>query len=164
MQVIKMEIDKRDKAILNELQKNCKLSSRQLSKKLDIPPTTVHNRIKKLEENGVIKGYHAKVDPTKVGYNSSAIVFIRAKQDFVAQEEANSQKAPKPLESLIKMPQVLDAYATTGHDDIVIKVVGKDDREVGSFVINELWKLQGIERTRTEIIVFEGESNDYLKL
>ncbi|MFO7872299.1 MAG: Lrp/AsnC family transcriptional regulator [Candidatus Undinarchaeales archaeon] len=159
-----MKIDKKDKAILNELQKNCKLSSRQLSDKLGIPATTIHNRIKKLEENEVIKSYNAKIDPTKIGYNSSALVFIRAKQDFVAQEEGNSQKAPKPLENLIKMPQVLDAYATTGHDDIVIRVVGKDDREVGSFVINDLWKLPGIERTRTEIIVFEGESNNYLKL
>ncbi len=157
-----MEIDSKDKAILNELQKNCKQSSRQLSKKLGIPATTIHQRIKKLEKEGVLLGYHAVVDPKKVGYNSSAIVFIQV-EHFVPSIVKKKTDMPHPLEELSKLPYVQEAYALTGEDDLLIKVIGKDDHDIGMFVVDKLRDVPSIKRTRTAMIVFEGKNTKQIK-
>jgi Lrp/AsnC family transcriptional regulator for asnA, asnC and gidA len=71
-----LKLDDRDFEILEALRENAKLSVFQLSKKTGIPPTTIHNRIKKLRQNGVITNYTIKFDREKLGQGFCALIFI----------------------------------------------------------------------------------------
>ncbi|MAF89372.1 MAG: Lrp/AsnC family transcriptional regulator [archaeon] len=155
------KLDDKDKKILHELQENCRQSSRDLSKKLDLPASTIHQRIKKLEKAGIISGYTAIVDPEKVGYNSSAIIFIEfsyhdAKKNNMSQETI--------VEKISKLPNVQEAHMVTGFEDIVIKVVGKTDRDIGAFVIKTLREIPGILKTKTGIILASSKDSRRISL
>ncbi|MBW2963913.1 Lrp/AsnC family transcriptional regulator, partial [Candidatus Woesearchaeota archaeon] len=69
-------LDKKDLRILDELKADAKLTTGQIAKKLNIPVTTVHNRIKKLEKLGVVEGYTAKVDYKKLGKPITAYIMM----------------------------------------------------------------------------------------
>ena len=69
-------IDELDKKILNALNKNIRMSFRQVAKKIGISPSTLHNRVKSLENSGVLKGYIPLIDIESVGYNTMAIIAV----------------------------------------------------------------------------------------
>ena len=76
-------MDDKDYAVLNVLRKNAKLSTKQIAKKTGIPITTVHNRIKKLESSGIIKGYTTILDNKLIG-NVIAFILISSPQNLHA--------------------------------------------------------------------------------
>jgi len=71
-----MEIDKKDQAVFGILQENSKLTTSQISKRLRIPITTVHNRIKKLEKLGIIKGYGVRLDYARLERGLHAFILV----------------------------------------------------------------------------------------
>ncbi len=70
--------DAKDRAILDELQRNAKATTSEIAKRTGIPVTTVHNRIKRLEKDGVVQGYVPVVDHRKLGLGIHALVFVTA--------------------------------------------------------------------------------------
>ena len=82
-------LDDKDFAILDELMKNARQSVFQIAKKTNIPPTTIHNRVRKMKANGVISGYTVRVDREKTGQNICALVFVSLDNNSL---EASSRK------------------------------------------------------------------------
>ena len=70
-------IDNIDRKIMTILQKNARTSNAHIARKLGLAPSGIHERIKKLEKRGIITGYHARIDPRKLGYSVTSFLFVR---------------------------------------------------------------------------------------
>lgn len=148
---VKMDIDEKDKEILRELQKDCKQSPQKIGNKLNLPTTTVYHRIKKLEAEKIITGYHARVDAAKVGRGAIAYVFM----EIVGPRGTKTLKDHlySVQKKLAKIPDVKECYIMTGTDDIVVKILGLNEKEVATFVIDKLSEMPEITKTRTCIVL-----------
>jgi DNA-binding Lrp family transcriptional regulator len=142
-----MKLDDRDIALLSELQRDCRQGLRRISRKLGMSITTVHERIKKLEKEGIIKGYKAILDATKVGNPVIAFIFIRMQYYYPNSSEPLSQRDVAQKISMI--PGVSEVHIIGGEWDILVKARARDLKEMGNFIIDRLRKIKGIERTLT---------------
>jgi len=142
-----MKLDKKDIALLNELQKDCRQSLKKLARKLSMSITTVHERMKKLEKGGAIKGYKAILDPEKTGNEVVAFILVRMEYFHSPNGEPLSQREIAKKVSLI--PYVCEVHIIAGEWDMLIKARGKNIKEIGSFVIDRLRKIRGVGRTLT---------------
>ena len=143
-----MKLDKKDIALLNELQVNCRRSLKKLARKLNMSITTVYDRMKKLEREGVIKGYKAILDPEKTGNPFLAFVMMRVNYNgLVDGEKRWTQK--ELARRISKIPNVLETHIVAGEWDIILKVRGKDVKELGNVVIESLRNIRGVGRTHT---------------
>ncbi len=142
-------LDSKDLEILEVLQKNAKWTTSKISKKTLIPVTTVHNRIKKMESMGIIRGYTALLDHKKLGNAISAFVFTSIKG------ENPMKRGNEILQELNSFSEVHETYSVTGEHDIVLKVMVKDTDELHKF-IERLNGIEGIEKARTSIILKSG--------
>ncbi len=152
-------LDKKDLSILNELQKDCRQSTRELAKKLKIPATTIHLRIKKLVQSEVIKGFSAIVDPDKVGLPVTAFILVRR-----AYHKKGGIKSENIGETLAKIPEAEEVHVISGDYDALIKVRGKDEKVVGSWVVDRLWNTPEVARTVTMFALHKSKDTHVLPL
>ncbi|MBU0953484.1 MAG: Lrp/AsnC family transcriptional regulator [Nanoarchaeota archaeon] len=148
-------LDEKSQKILDLLQKNAKLTSRQISKKLLVPITTVHNRIKKMEKEGYIKGYVALIDHRKLGKEILSFILVTVRYytadgDHISQEDL--------ARTISRLPPVEEIYIVTGGTDIIIKVRVKNIDELNQFVIHDLRNIEGVENSQTMIVLSANEA------
>lgn len=127
-------IDETDKKILNILQQNDKISYRELAQKLKLATSTIHNRVKKMIEEEIIKQFGAVVDPAKIGYNTIAIIGLSVdpmKMDDIAQKIASYDE--------IQLVAI-----SSGEHDIVAQVIARDEKELWNFINFKIKTLNGI--------------------
>jgi len=138
-------LDDADKRVLELLQRGdmCKPSATKLARALGVPVTTIHSKLKKLEDNDYITGYQAILDSKKAGINLTLFVIIKVKY-----EEAYAGK--KELESfgekLAKIPEVQEVHTCSGDWDYLIKVKAKDPNDYYRIGSERILPLGGIER------------------
>jgi DNA-binding Lrp family transcriptional regulator len=147
----KFKLDEKDFAIIDALERNAKQSVFQLTKKTGIPPTTIHNRIRKLKQNCVITGYSIRVDHEKMGQNVCALVFLYLDNNAL---EPKSKKGGLARE-LLKFQNVDEVFETTGSIDVIVKVYGANIKEITDFVINNIREIKGVAKTETIIALSE---------
>ena len=146
-------VDKKDIQILRIIQRNSKLTTREIAKQLKIPVTTVFTRIKRLEQKGIIKGYRAILDEKKLGKSTTA--FIPASFTYrTPNRELLSQR--ELAKEIAKFPEVQEVHIITGDWDLLIKIKAESVEAIGKFVIDKLRLVKGIEKTLT-CVVFETE-------
>ncbi len=145
-------MDEKDKKILNVLKENSKLTTQQISKKLLIPITTVHNRIKKLEKEGIIKKYTLELDNKKIGKNISAYIYITVDYKLLKETKMSQHELAKKLK---QHELVEEAAMVTGGTDIIIKIRVNDISELDDFVTKKLRNIDGIDKTQTMVILNE---------
>jgi Lrp/AsnC family leucine-responsive transcriptional regulator len=150
---MKFKIDDKDLKILNLLQKNCKMTAREIAQTIDSPVTTVFAKIKRMEKLGIIKGYNAVLDANKLDKGTTA--FILASVSYGSKESVQ-QSQRKIAKEIAKFPEVQEAHIITGDWDILIKVKEKEVAAIGKFVIDKLRLVEGIEKTLT-CMVFTTE-------
>ncbi len=141
-----MALDKKDTAILMALQEDAKQSSRDLSKKLDLPATTIHERIRKMEKEGIIKGYHVAIDFEKAGMPSTAIVLIKRTPILHSKKKVIYRKV---ADQIAKLPEIQEAHTLSGEFDMILKIRGRNEKDIGNFVSDVIWSLPEVERTQT---------------
>jgi Lrp/AsnC family leucine-responsive transcriptional regulator len=98
--------------ILDELQKNGRVSFKQLAEMVNLSPTAVIERVKRMEDEGIIAGYSAVINPRKVGYSLSAIISL----------SANPGSEQIINESLSGIPEVLSCWSLTGTNDFMLEI------------------------------------------
>lgn len=147
----KTRMDSKLMELVNLLQQNCRLSIREIAKKLNMKPTSVYNRIKKLEENGFIKRYSAILSREKLGYGVLGIVLVSYKKGELSQRTL--------AEKLSKFSQVQDVFIVSGEWDLVLKVIEKDVNSLGEFLTEKLRKIPEIDKTQTMIVLNEVKSS-----
>jgi len=138
----KTSIDQTDKDILNVLSMQARLSYRQIGKKIGKSVATVMNRVKKLESEGVIKGYTTRLNYTKLGYDFPVVVDITVKE----------AKEIEVCHEIAKNPYVTAVYDITGDFDISILARFKTRAQLDTF-IKDLPTQNNIIRTRTKLIM-----------
>jgi len=147
-----MSLDSGDVKILRIVQENCRLTARQISDRTGLPVTTVFAKIKRAERLGLVKGYNAILDATKLGASTTAFIF--ASFAYKYEEKAASQR--KVAKEIGDFPEVQEVHIISGEWDILIKVKVRDVDSVGRFVVDKLRLVRGIEKTLT-CLVFESE-------
>lgn len=133
-------------ALLRFLQKDSRFDINDLMKQLNMSRTTVYERIKKLENEGYIKGYVALIDHEKVGLNFTVIVtvsLISQRAEFV---EAFS-------EEVAQLDEVVEAYVTGGIFDYVLKVMVKDLKAYNDFVAKKLSVIPNISNIKSSFVM-----------
>jgi len=127
------ELDKDDMRILLELQKNAKISYKKLSKITGIPPSTIHDRVKRFTETGVIKGYLTLLNEEALGYTHTAIIGV----------ETGAQLYNQVARSLTQIKEVVEVYGTTAQYDLMIKI-RTNSRSHLSETLNNIRNIKGI--------------------
>ncbi len=145
-------MDEKDEKILKLLKENSKLTTHQISKKTLMPITTVHNRIKKLENEGVIKRYTLELDDKKIGKPISAYIQIIVDYKLLKEKKMSQHELARKLKA---HESVEEAAMVTGGTDIIIKVGVKDIDELDNFVTKYLRNIEGIEKTQTMVVLNE---------
>lgn len=140
-------IDEKDKKILNELKENSRQTTKKISEKTEIPRVTVHERIQKMINKGVIKKFTIIPDYAKVGLPFKAFIFISLEKiPGVSQRTVAYHVA--------KLPEVYEVHIVSGEYDLLIKVRGQHLDEISKLVIDKLRIIKGVGGTLT-MTVFE---------
>ncbi len=140
-------LDKIDRKILEELQQNADRKIWELEKKLNIPRTTIHNRIQKLKREQVIRKIKAVVDREKLGRPLTVLVHLVITSKDSAHDIANKLK---------RLPEVEEVYILAGQFDIMAKVNLMGTKELGKFIFDQKAGLRswpGIERTESMVVL-----------
>ena len=141
-----MKLDDKDMDILSILKRNAKNTTQQISRELNIPITTVHNRIKKLESEGIISKYTVILNHKKLGKTISARLAIRVTK--LADQH-------KICNDVLNIAAVERVYQITGNYDIVAAVRVKDIEELHSLIMTQLRTMPEIQNTSTTIVLKE---------
>ncbi len=139
---INANIDEKDLAIIDELKKNSRMSEQKLARKTGIPMTTVHNRIKKLRETGIIESFSIRLNYEKLGKPIVAYVLVKLTAGV-------DQKIM--IREISKMPNVKEVAMITGEFDIMFKVRVASMEELNKIVVQKLRKEKTVGETRTMI-------------
>jgi Lrp/AsnC family transcriptional regulator, regulator for asnA, asnC and gidA len=144
---LKLNLDKLDYQIIQEMLNNAGVSYADMGKKLFVSGGTIHVRIKKLEELGVIKNTKINVDLKLLGYDVVAFIGVFLEKSSMYDTVANE---------LYKIPEVVRVNYTTGNYSIFAELVCKDINQLRSVLHDDLQKIKGIERTETFISLQES--------
>jgi len=150
-------MDEVDRKILMALQADGKKTLQELSEELGRPKTTLAARIKKLEEEGVILGYKAVVNPFALGYRLLAFVLVSVRRGASAESKplqlAVAEKVLQECNGEGGMPFVEEAYIITGPYDLLFKVWARDVKQLSTFLVAYLASNPDIQRTETLIVL-----------
>lgn len=138
-----MTFDEVDQKILSILREDGRASHAMIAKNVGLSAPAVGERIRKLEQAGVIQGYQAVLNPAALGLNISAFVAIAP--------QPRSQVATL-VDNLLLLPELEELHGVAGEYGYVAKVRVQSTQELDGF-LDRLWLLEGIERTQTTIIL-----------
>ena len=141
------DIDKLDKQILSILMKNAKKAYTEIAKSLFVSGGTIHVRMKKMEEAGIVKGHNITIDYGKLGYDICAFLGIYLDKSSLYDNVA---------EELEKIPEIVGAHYTTGLYNIFAKIICKDTDHLRTVLHDKIQNISGIQRTETFISLQES--------
>jgi len=142
-----LNIDKLDLEIIQQLTHDGSISYAELGKKLFVSPGTIHVRIKKMQDAGIINGMRFHVDLKQLGYDVIAFIGIYLEKSSLYDAVARELK---------KIPEIVRMNYTTGNYSIFAEIVCRDIAQLRSVLHDELQKIKGIERTETFISLEES--------
>ena len=142
-----MELDRTDKRILGELQTNGRISNQELADRVGLSPSPCLRRVKQLEEDGVIEGYAALVNASKLGLKMMALIQIRMDRHTPERFDAFEK-------TLRDYPQVLECILITGQSaDYQVKVIVEDMEEYQDFLLNKVTPLPGVSDVHSSFVL-----------
>ncbi len=140
------ELDDLDRQILSILMVDAKIPYTDIAKQLNVSGGTVHVRMKKLEDTGIVEGARLKVNESRLGYDIISFIGIFLEK---------SSQYEEVISGLLKIPEVTNAYYTTGNYSIFTKVVCKDTNDLRVVLGEKIQTIPGIQRTETLIALEE---------
>uniref|UniRef100_UPI00404875D6 Lrp/AsnC family transcriptional regulator n=1 Tax=Flavobacterium sp. TaxID=239 RepID=UPI00404875D6 len=135
---LQIEIDGIDKEILRDLMEDARKPILQIANKIGISGAAIHQRLRKLEQAGVISGSKFVVDTKVLGYSTMAFIGIYL-------EKASSN--PEVVKELKKIPEVLECHYTTGNWSILIKLICRDNEHLMQLLNKKIQPIDGVSRT-----------------
>ena len=137
-----MKIDGIDKKILIELTTNSRTPILEISRKIGISGAAIHQRIRKLNDSGLISGHHLKLNPKALGYSTLAFIgvyFDKAERNSIA------------IKEMREIPEILECHYTTGNWSVLIKVLCKNNEHLMNLLNKQIQSINGVSRTETFI-------------
>jgi Lrp/AsnC family leucine-responsive transcriptional regulator len=146
-------VDELDYRIVDQLQREGRATQLEISRAVKLSQPAVAERIRKLEERGVITGYSARVDATKLGKDITAFIGV-------------SIEHPKYFEGfarqVLAMPDVLEAHRVAGQDSYILKVRTANTRTLDTLLVETLRIIAGVTRTHTTIVLSSIKEDTYV--
>lgn len=146
-------LDETDLQILKTLQRNAKLTTKELADAVHLTPTPVFERQKRLEKKGYIKKYVAILNPDKL--DQSLLVFCKVKLKQINREIAESF-----THRIMRIPEVTECYNTSGSYDYLLKVRARDMKQYQEFVLNKLGEINTVGSIESTFVMSEIK-NDF---
>jgi DNA-binding Lrp family transcriptional regulator len=144
----KMDLNETDAKILKRLLEDARFSSRQIAKNVGVSVGTVLSRIKKMEDEGIIRGYSVLLDHEKLGYELTVVTEITVSKGRLMETESE----------IAKISNVCGVYDVTGLTDAIIIAKFKSREDLGKFT-KTLLALPYIERTNTHVVLTTVKEN-----
>ena len=138
--------DKKDLAILRLLQENARITIKEISAKVHLSTTPVHERIKRMEESGVIKQYATLVDHTKVKKGLMVICYVSLKQH-------SRNAGDKFIKTIRELNEVIECYNISGEFDFMLKVVCEDMNAYYDFHVNKLSQMENMGHVQSVFVM-----------
>jgi Lrp/AsnC family transcriptional regulator for asnA, asnC and gidA len=138
----KNKLDPFDLRIINELTVDARIPLIQLSKKLKVSNTLIHQRIKKLKEEGILMTASYQLDPWKLGYQTSAYTQI------MLTDSKQHREVEKELE---KIPEIVECVNISGRYAVLVRIFAKNNRHLRDIIYDKILVIEGVEGTNTTI-------------
>jgi Lrp/AsnC family leucine-responsive transcriptional regulator len=138
-------LDNVDLQILEHMQGNARISNVDLARELNMAPSAVLERVRKLEQKKVIAGYTTQINPAAVQQKLLAFIFIRSSEGFSASNKTG--------QALSKIPEVQEVHHVAGEDCFLVKVRTTDSESLMNLMRNSLQKIPNIASTKTTIVL-----------
>jgi Lrp/AsnC family transcriptional regulator, leucine-responsive regulatory protein len=143
---VMIELDDKDLQILKLVQENAKLTVRDIAEKVNLSATPTHERIKRLEKNGVIRQYAAILDNRML--NKGIMVICN-----ISLRDHDKKTAQGLIESVKKFPEVLECYNISGEFDFMLKIIAESMESYHDFFVNKLSEIKGIGQTKSSFVM-----------
>lgn len=141
-----MQIDRYDRKILALLQNEGRLTNNEVGERIGLSPSQCSRRRTRLEEEGYITGYYARLDREKAGLEIVNIITVTLSRH----NRDNAERFAKFVE---RLPEVMEAHALTGEMDYLLKVVTHDLKELSSFVNDTLLPHESVKHVKSAIVL-----------
>lgn len=138
------EIDSMDRKILNLMSQNSRMPFLEIARELKVSGGTIHSRVKKLQDTGVLKGSKILIDPKAMGYRLSA---------FVGVQVNDARRNAKVAEDLKAIREVLEIHYTTGEFSLLIRVIVPTTDDLYDILAHKIQRIAGVQSTTTLIIL-----------
>jgi DNA-binding Lrp family transcriptional regulator len=139
-------LDNKDLAILRLLQENARITVKEISEKVHLSTTPVHERIKRMEESGVIKQYATLVDHSKVKKGLMVICYVSLKQH-------SKNAGDKFITTVHELNEVIECYNISGEFDFMLKVVSEDMNAYYDFHVNKLSQIENMGHVQSVFVM-----------
>ncbi|WP_432372534.1 transcriptional regulator AsnC [Pantoea allii] len=137
-----LQLDNLDRGILNALLENARTAYAELAKQFSVSPGTIHVRVEKMKQAGIILGTRVEIDPRQLGFDVCCFIGIILK---------SARDYPSALSKLEALDEVVEAWYTTGHYSIFIKVMCRSIDALQQVLINKIQTIDEIQSTETLI-------------
>ena len=145
-------LDETDLQILRILQKNAKLTTKELAEAVHLTPTPVFERQKRLERQGYIKKYVAILDPEKLGMGLQVFCKVKLKQ-------INREIAESFARRIMRIAEVTECYNTSGAYDFLLKVRARDMKQYQEFILTKLGEIESVGSIESMFVMSEIKQN-----
>ncbi|BBY29417.1 Lrp/AsnC family transcriptional regulator [Mycolicibacterium sediminis] len=140
-----VDLDDVDRRILTALHADARISNSALADLVGIAASTCHGRVRRLQEVGVIRGFHADIDPSAIGLSLQAMISVSLQSNARGKIEGF-------IEHIRRRPQVMEVYFLAGADDFILHVAARDTDDLRSFVVQNLNSDSDVAGTQTSLI------------
>ncbi len=147
-------INETDKQILKIIQQDARITNVEIARQVGLAPSAVLERVRKLEERDVIRGYATEIDPRQVGFGLTVFVFVRTSECSSSEVE----------EALTAIPEVLEAHEVAGEDCILLKIRTKDTESLGKLLREKIKPVPNVLSTRTTVVLHTFKETTELPL
>ena len=147
-----MKIDRTDKKILEILQKNAKITNAKLSKQIGLSPAPTLERVRKLESRGIISGYHAKLNMSKVGLGVSTFVMVSLKGH-------NKKNLQSFLDKIKDVENIVECHHITGSGDFILRIVAEDIESYQELMLDKVSEIEVTNSLQSMVILSTFKDN-----
>ena len=150
-----MTLDETDLSILRILQRDARVSNAEIGRRINLAPSAVFQRIRRLEERGIIEAYQTKLDAGALGFQLTAFVMIRTGEGASAQEI---------IDGLSAIPEIQEVHRVVGDDCFFTKVRVTDASSLAHLLDHDIRGIRGVATTRTTIVLKSAKETFELPL
>jgi Lrp/AsnC family transcriptional regulator, leucine-responsive regulatory protein len=141
-----LKVDKIDRKILEILQSNAKITNAQLSKDVGLSPAPTLERVKKLENMGIIKSYHAKLDTDKIGLGVSTFVQV----GLIGHNKENIEEFVRQINEI---EEIIECHHITGSGDFILKIITKDIAAYQKLMLEKVSDIKVVDNMQSMVIL-----------
>ena len=139
-----LAVDDIDHQILKLLSTDARLSGRALAREIGMSPGAVADRVTRLEQSGVIRGYHADVDPAALGYRMQVVIGLQTEQ---------GPEVGEAIAALMALPEVVEVNVVTGQWDLLVIAQVRDHHHLRDVVLREVWDVVGFRHSESMLVL-----------